>query len=67
MSQQHIPVCMKSRLAFFLTFLFAISILLPLASASGMQGCTLNGGVCDTWDKADDGTPNQQDWIAGVY
>ena len=58
---------MKSRLAFFLTFLFAISILLPLASASGMQGCTLNGGVCDTWDKADDGTPNQQDWIAGVY
>ena len=32
-----------------------------------MQGCTLNGGVCDTWDKADDGTPNQQDWIAGVY
>ena len=58
---------MKSRLAFFLTFLFTISILLPLASAAGMQGCTLNGGVCDTWDKADDGTPNQQDWIAGVY
>ena len=58
---------MKSRLAFSLIFLFAISILAPLASASGMQACTINGGVCDTWDKADDGTENQQDWIVGVY
>lgn len=32
-----------------------------------MQACTINGGVCDTWDKADDGTENQQDWIEGVY
>ena len=58
---------MKSRLAFSLIFLFAISILAPLASATGMQACTINGGVCDTWDKADDGTENQQDWIEGVY
>jgi hypothetical protein len=58
---------MKSRLAISLIFLFAISILAPLASATGMQACTINGGVCDTWDKADDGTENQQDWIEGVY
>ena len=36
-------------------------------SATGMQACTLNGGICDTWDKADDGTENQQDWIEGTY
>lgn len=58
---------MKSKLAIFLFSLFAISILAPLASATGMQACTINGGVCDTWDKADDGTENQQDWIVGVY
>jgi len=32
-----------------------------------MQSCQLNGGTCDTWDKADDGTENQQDWVVGVY
>jgi len=58
---------MNRRLAFTLIFIFAISVLAPLASASGMQGCTLNGGTCDTWDKSDDGTQNQQDWIVGVY
>ena len=58
---------MKSRLALFLSLLFAISVLTPLASASGMQGCTINGGTCDTWDKSDDGTENSQDWIEGVY
>jgi hypothetical protein len=58
---------MKSRLALFLSLLFAISVFVPLASASGMQGCTPNGGVCDTWDKSDDGTENSQDWIEGVY
>jgi len=58
---------MKSRLAFSLIILFGISIIAPLASATGMQACTINGGVCDTWDKAHDGTENQQDWIIGVY
>ena len=58
---------MKSRLAISLIFLFTISMLAPLASATGMQACTINGGTCDTWDKADDGTENQQDWIVGVY
>ena len=60
-------VSMNSRAAIFIVSLFAISLSAPLASASGMQGCTLNGGTCDTWDKADDGTENQQDWIVGVY
>jgi len=50
-----------------LVSIFAISVLAPFASATGMQACTLNGGTCDTWDKADDGTENQQDWIVGIY
>ena len=58
---------MNRRLAFSLIFIFAISLLAPLASATGMQSCQLNGGTCDTWDKADDGTENQPDWIEGVY
>ena len=60
-------VSMNRRLAFSLVSIFAISVLAPFASASGMQACTLNGGTCDTWDKADDGTDNQQDWIVGIY
>ena len=32
-----------------------------------MLGCTVNGGICDTYDKADDGTANQPDWIVGIY
>ena len=60
-------VSMNSKAAICLISVFAVSIFAPLASASGMQGCTLNGGTCDSWDKSDDGTPNQQDWIIGVY
>ena len=58
---------MKSRLALFLILVFSISIFAPLASAVGMLGCTVNGGICDTYDKADDGTANQPDWIVGIY
>ena len=58
---------MNRGLAFSLVSIFAISVFAPLASATGMQACTLNGGTCDTWDKADDGTDNQQDWIVGIY
>ena len=58
---------MNRRLALSLISVFAISLLAPLASATGMQSCQLNGGTCDTWDKADDGTENQQDWVVGVY
>ena len=58
---------MNRGLAFSLVSIFAISVFAPLASASGMQACTLNGGTCDTWDKSDDGTDNQQDWIVGIY
>jgi len=34
-----------------------------------MFSCSLDGkgGICDSWDKAHDGTANQQDWIEGVY
>ena len=60
-------VSMNRRLAISLVSIFAISVLAPFASATGMQACTLNGGTCDTWDKADDGTENQQDWIVGIY
>ena len=61
-------VSMKSRLAIFLILLFGISIWLPFASAAEMPACNaVNGGHCDGWDSADDGTPNQQDWIEGVY
>ena len=58
---------MNRRLALSLISVFAISLLAPLASATGMQSCQLNGGTCDAWDKADDGTENQQDWVVGVY
>jgi hypothetical protein len=59
---------MKSRLALFLSLLFVISIFTPLSSAAGMISCTDGeGGICDTWNKAHDGTANQQDWIEGVY
>ena len=58
---------MNRRLALSLISIFAISLLAPLASATGMQSCLLNGGTCDTWDKADDGTENQQDWVVGIY
>ena len=59
---------MKSRLALFLVLVFSISVFAPLASAAGMQACNDGqGGICDSWDKADDGTSNQQDWIEGVY
>ena len=58
---------MNRRLALSLISIFAISLLAPFASATGMQSCLLNGGTCDTWDKADDGTENQQDWVVGIY
>ncbi len=58
---------MNRRLAFSLVLIFAISLIAPLASATGMQTCVFNGGTCDDWDKADDGTENQPDWIEGVY
>ena len=58
---------MRSKLAIFLIFVFTISLWVPLASAVEMPACTINGGHCDGWDSADDGTPNQQDWIEGVY
>ena len=58
---------MYRRIAFSLIFIFVISVIAPLASATGMQSCTFNGGTCDTWDKADDGTENQPDWVEGVY
>lgn len=58
---------MNRRLAFSLVLIFAISLIAPLASATGMQTCLINSGTCDDWDKADDGTENQPDWIEGVY
>jgi len=58
---------MNRRLGFFLVSVFSFSLIAPLASATGMQSCTINGGTCDTWDKADDGTENQPDWVEGVY
>ena len=58
---------MYRRIAFSLIFIFVISVIAPLASATGMQSCTINGGTCDTWDKADDGTENQPDWVAVSY
>ena len=58
---------MKRSLTPILLAMFLLPAALPFASAAGMVACTLNGGECDTWDKNDDGTANQQDWIEGVY
>jgi len=57
---------MQSKLPSLLLALLILPAFLPSASAGGMLACA-GAGVCDDWDKADDGTPNQQDWIEGVY
>ena len=57
---------MNRRLAFSLVLIFAISLIAPLAMA--LLGCKhVNQAVLDDWDKVDDGTENQPDWIEGVY
>ena len=58
---------MRPTLSALMLALFILPAFLPLASAGGMMACSVSAGVCDDWDKADDGTPNQQDWIEGVY
>jgi len=60
-------VRMKRSLVPIILAMFLLPVTMPFASAAGMVACTLNGGECDTWDKNDDGTANQQDWIEGVY
>jgi hypothetical protein len=50
------------------TLFFVIPIIAPLASADGMDTCSIAGtSECDDYDSNDDGTPNQQDWIRGTY
>ena len=39
----------------------------PFAAASGMNTCSNLGETCDTYDGAQDGTPEQQEWIEGQY
>ncbi|MDE0558254.1 MAG: hypothetical protein OSB30_07280 [Candidatus Poseidoniaceae archaeon] len=46
---------------------FLIQLFVPFASAAGMTTCTANGGTCDDYSSAQDGTENQQDWVEGVY
>ena len=58
---------MRTSLSTLLLAVFLLPVLMPFASAAGMTVCTANGGKCDEWNKAHDGSPNQQDWIEGVY
>ena len=58
---------MRPMLPTLLFAMFILPVFLPAASAGGMLVCGINGGTCDDWDKAEDGTPNQPDWIEGVY
>ncbi|MGB2275800.1 MAG: hypothetical protein ACPH5S_02375, partial [Candidatus Poseidoniaceae archaeon] len=34
----------------------------PFAAATGMSTCSNLGETCDTYDGAQDGTPEQQEW-----
>ena len=46
---------------------FLIQLFVPFVSAAGMTTCTANGGTCDDYSSAQDGTADQQDWVEGVY
>ena len=50
-----------------LTLFFVTPILVPFASADGMDICTYGASKCDDYDGDDDGTPTQQEWIRGTY
>lgn len=54
-------------LSLTLVFIFALQVLAPVASASGMQSCSSTGGTCDEYDHAEDMTPHRQDWVEGTY
>jgi len=62
----------QQALAHALVFVMMLSIFVPYAAAAGMTSCDKDpgaavDGICDTYDEADDGTPNFQDWIEGTY
>ena len=61
----------KHGLSLMLVSMFVLQLLVPVASASGMDACydigTGDGTGCDTYDHADDMTPEQQDWVEGTY
>jgi hypothetical protein len=46
---------------------FLIQLFVPFVSAAGMISCTANGGTCDDYSSAQDGTADQQDWVEGIY
>ena len=68
MTSQH-PRKQASRhgLSLLLVSLFTLQLLAPIVSASGMDACLGDGTGCDTYDHADDMTPQQQDWVEGTY
>jgi len=55
------------RMSLTLVALFTLQLLAPIVSATGMQACSNTGGTCDTYDHADDMTPERQDWVEGSY
>ena len=57
----------KHGLSLLLVSLFTLQLLAPVVSATGMQACSGDGSGCDTYDHADDMTPQQQDWVEGTY
>lgn len=50
-----------------LVSMFTLQLLAPVVSATGMQACLGDGTGCDSYDHADDMTPNRQDWVEGTY
>ena len=62
----------QQALANALVFVMMLSIFVPYAAAAGMTSCDKDpgagvDGICDSYDEADDGTPDFQDWIEGTY
>ena len=57
----------KHGLSLMLVCLFTLQLLAPVVSATGMQSCVGDSTGCDSYDHADDMTPQQQDWVEGTY
>ncbi|MGA0241186.1 MAG: hypothetical protein ACO3L7_07605, partial [Poseidonia sp.] len=55
------------RMSLTLVAIFTLQLLAPIVSATGMQACSNTGGTCDTYDHAEDMTPERQDWVEGSY
>ena len=70
MSSKKITSGKSSKVIIFLIqSILLMQIFVPFASADGMTSCSGSpqGGTCDDYNSAHDQTPNQPEWVDGVY